>query len=48
MCTNLTRRKTEQEAKEVRVRKKRRAVGMRESCILVGVYYLGVIRRKDG
>jgi hypothetical protein len=30
----------------VRVRKKWRAVAVKESCILV--YYLGVIRRKDG
>ena len=37
----LTRRRTEEEAKEVRARKKGRAVGVMEGCILVGVYYFG-------
>jgi hypothetical protein len=37
----LTRRRTKEKAKEVRARKKRRAVGVMEGCILVGVYYFG-------
>lgn len=37
----LTRKRIEEEAKDVRVRKKERAVGVIKSCILVGVYYSG-------
>jgi hypothetical protein len=34
-------RRTEEEAKKVRARKKGRAMEVRECCILVGVYYFG-------
>ena len=37
--TCLMRRRTEEEAKEVRARKEGRAVGVMEGCILVGIYY---------